>query len=244
MTLLLMENIEVTAGEFTLRIPRLEVVRGEYLIVLGASGVGKTLLLNVIAGLVKPSKGTIMIDGRDSTRLPPEKRGIALVPQDYGLFPHMSVIENISYGLVIRGIPRREAYREAERIAELLGITSVMNRKPGSLSGGEKQRVALARALVVKPKLVLLDEPLSSLDPGLRLKGLELLARIKSETHITVIHVTHDILDALYLADKIAYIDKGKLEGVYKPADFLHSPSSKPYLDILNLSRNLLGKIR
>ena len=244
MTLLLMENIEVTAGDFTLRIPRLEVIRGEYLVVLGASGVGKTLLLNVIAGLVKPSKGTIMIDGKDSTRLPPEKRGIALVPQDYGLFPHMSVIENISYGLVIRGVPRREAYREAEKIAELLGITSVINRKPGSLSGGEKQRVALARALVVKPKLVLLDEPLSSLDPDLRLKGLELLARIKSETHITVIHVTHDILDALYLADKIAYIDKGELEGVYRPADFLHSPSSKPYLDILNLSRNLLGKIR
>jgi len=244
MTLLLMVNTEVTAGDFTLRIPRLEVTRGGYLVVLGASGVGKTLLLNVIAGLVKPSKGTIMIDGRDSTGLPPEKREIALVPQDYGLFPHMSVIENISYGLVIRGTPRREAYSEAERIAELLGITGILNRKPSSLSGGEKQRVALARALVVKPKLVLLDEPLGSLDPGFRLKGLKLLARIKNETHMTFIHVTHDILDALYLADKIAYIEEGRLEGVYRPADFLRSPPSKPYLDILNLSRSLLEKTR
>jgi molybdate/tungstate transport system ATP-binding protein len=241
LSMLSIRNLEVIAGDFKLKIPSLDVEAGEYLVVLGASGVGKTLLLNVIAGLYKPNRGVILLEGKDSTNMPPEKRGITLVPQDYGLFPHMSVIENISYGLIVRKISRNEAFARARKIAETLGITSILERKPGSLSGGEKQRVALARALLVKPKLILLDEPLSSLDPALKLKGLELLSSIKGET--TIIHVTHDILEALYLADRIAYIETGKLKGVYKPIEFVHSTLSRPYIDLLDLASSILRKV-
>ena len=146
----------------------LEVAAGEYFVVLGPSGAGKTVLLQVIAGILQPDKGRVIIDGVDMTRAPPEKRNVGYVPQNYALFPHLTVLGNIAFGLKLRKMPEEEIKRKVEEVAEKLGIKHLLHRKPGTLSGGEAQRVALARALVIKPKILLLDEPLSAVDPVLR----------------------------------------------------------------------------
>ncbi len=225
------EGLELRLGGFTLRIDRLVIERGEYLVLLGPSGVGKTLLVLSIAGLMRPQRGRILIDGVDATRLPPERRGVALVPQSYALFPHMSVRDNIAYGLRLRGVPERERRERVRRIAELLGIAHLLDRRPSTLSGGEQQRVALARALVVKPRLLLLDEPLSSLDPASRANALQLLKKLHGELGFTALHVTHSLAEALYLADKVAYMEGGVLRCVCTPRGFLETRYARPYLE-------------
>jgi len=235
--LIVVEDLLVEAGDFRLEVERLEVGEGEYLVVLGPSGVGKTLLLHAIAGLVMPRRGRILIGGRDATYLPPEARGVALVPQDYALFPHMTVAENIAYGLRLRGIPRGEALERARAIAERLGIAHLLGRKPGTLSGGERQRVALARALVVEPRVLLLDEPLSSLDPRARIEGRRLLAQLHERLRFTAVHVTHSLPEALALADRVAYLESGRLACTCSPRGFLESPYAEPYLEELSLLR-------
>ncbi|BEP17384.1 hypothetical protein PYJP_07360 [Pyrofollis japonicus] len=237
--MMLIENLEVELGGFKLSIPRLEVGRREYLVVLGPSGVGKTVLVLTIAGIIRPRRGRIVIDGRDVTHLPPEERGIALVPQSYALFPHMTVYDNIAYGLRARKTPKNIVDEKVRAIAKHLGIEHLLDRKPATLSGGEQQRVALARALVVQPKLLLLDEPLSALDPALRLVGRNLLKQLHREIGFTAIHVTHNLPEALHLATRIAYMRHGTLHGVYKPKQFLETPYAKPYLEEL---APLLGK--
>jgi molybdate/tungstate transport system ATP-binding protein len=231
--MMLVENLEVELEGFRLSIPRLEVGMGEYLVVLGPSGVGKTILILAIAGIIKPKRGRIVIDGHDVTHLPPEKREIALVPQNYALFPHMTVYENIAYGLRAKKVPKNIIEEKIRTIARRLGIEHLLGRKPATLSGGEQQRVALARALVVQPRVLLLDEPLSALDPRLRLAGRSLLKRLHREVMFTAIHVTHNLPEALHLATKIAYMSHGTLQGVYSPRHFLKSPYAKPYMDEL-----------
>jgi len=241
--LILIEGLVVRAGGFTLRVPRLEIGRGEYLVLLGPSGVGKTLLVETIAGLREPAEGRILIDGVDAARLPPEKRGVALVPQSYALFPHMSVRDNIAYGLRVRGVPRREAAERAERMAELLGISHLLDRSPSTLSGGERQRVALARALVVEPRLLLLDEPLSALDPGLRWSAVKLLQRLHGELGFTALHVTHSLAEALALADRIAYMEHGVLRCTCTPRGFLETGHASPYLGEYSVLREALRRL-
>ncbi|MEB2837015.1 MAG: ATP-binding cassette domain-containing protein [Desulfurococcales archaeon] len=235
------EDLVVRLPGFTLEVPHLEVGEGEYLVVLGPSGVGKTLLLHAIAGLVAPARGRIVIGRRDVTREPPERRGVALVPQDYALFPHMSVLDNIAYGLRVRGIPRWEAYGRARAYAEALGIAHLLHRRPGSLSGGEKQRVALARALAVEPRILLLDEPLASLDPQARARGRGLLREIHESRGVTVVHVSHNIVDAATLATRVAYMNGGRLECTCTTRGFLESPYAEPYLEELRPLAGLLG---
>jgi molybdate/tungstate transport system ATP-binding protein len=239
--LIVVEGLVVEAGGFRLEVERLEVGAGEYLVVLGPSGVGKTLLLHAIAGLVRPRRGRILVGGRDVTGEPPERRGVSLVPQDYGLFPHMSVLDNIAYGLRVRGWPRSEAHGRARRYAGLLGIGHLLGRRPPTLSGGEQQRVALARALAVEPEVLLLDEPLSSLDPASRISGRRLLAELHRRLGFTAVHVSHSIVDALVLADRVAYLEGGRLACTCGPREFASTPYAEPYLDEIQDALRALG---
>ena len=233
------ENLIASLGDFRLEVDELRVEKGEYLVILGPSGVGKTILIHTISGIIKPDKGKIIVNGRDVTRLPPEKRGIALVPQDYALWPHMTVLENIIYGLRIRGIPLSDSVGKARKLAELLDISHILDRKPDTLSGGEKQRVALARALIVEPEVLLLDEPLASLDPSTRLKGRGLIKRLHKEVGFTALHVTHSILDALLLADRISYMYEGRLVCTCSVREFIESEYSRPYIEEI---KNIINK--
>ncbi len=219
-------NLYLSLGNFTLNIERLEVEKGERVVVLGPSGVGKSLLIKTIVGALKPKEGKIMINGKDVTDLPPEKREIGYVPQSYAVFKHMTIFENIAYGLRIRNVKDLSKVYE---VAEELGIKHILNRKAKGLSGGEAQRVALARALVIEPKVLLLDEPLSNLDPENKIKAMNLIKEINATSLI----VTHDIFEALELGDKIAYMRSGKLLGTFEKEEFLKSPYAKPYLEPL-----------
>ncbi|GAB6038027.1 ATP-binding cassette domain-containing protein [Fundidesulfovibrio butyratiphilus] len=204
----------------------LRVEAGAFFAIMGPTGSGKTLLLESLAGLTKPQHGRIVLDGQDITRLPPEGRGMGLVYQDNALFPHMTVLENIVYGQRYHGIGRAEGARLARELAEMLRITPLLDRKPAGLSGGEKQRTAIARALACKPGVVLLDEPLSSLDPQFREGLRQSLIQLHQATGAVFFMVTHDFVDALTLADHTAVINKGRLEQAGPTLDIFQKPAT------------------
>ncbi len=224
-------NLKTSLGSFTLEIEHLKVEKGEYFVILGPSGVGKTILINVIAGIIVPERGRIYVDGKDITRFPPEKRNIAIVPQDYALFPHMNVYENIAYGLRLRKLPEKIIRKKVLELAKSLEIEKILNRKPSSLSGGEKQRVAMARALAVDPKVILLDEPLASLDPKLRMRARNLIKKLHDRLKFTAIHVTHNIVDAVVLSKRIGYMEEGKLVFIGTVDDFIETKYAMPYIN-------------
>ncbi len=194
---------------------------------LGPSGCGKTTLLRSVAGLEGPTSGTIAIAGRDVTRLPPGARDVAMVFQDYALYPHMRVLENIAYPLKIRKVSRTQREAAATSIAEELQLEETLTRRPGQLSGGQQQRVALARAMAVHPSVFLFDEPLSNLDARLRLEARTFLKRLQRELGVTTIYVTHDQAEALALADRMAVIgpwqDNGQLG---RPVELFQRPAN------------------
>ncbi len=217
----------VDLAEFHLREINLDVAAGEYFVILGPTGGGKTVLLEAIAGLHQLRKGRILLDGEDVTGLPPEQRGIGFVYQDYMLFPHLSVAGNIAFGLELRRMDRQVIEERVTEMSQLLGIGHLMHRRPVTLSGGEQQRVALARALVVEPRLLLLDEPLSALDPGMR-EGLQReLGRLHRELGTTTIHVTHDFEEAVALGDRIAVVHEGRVVQVGSPEEIFRKPGSE-----------------
>ncbi|MCB2289245.1 ABC transporter ATP-binding protein [Clostridium sp. CS001] len=192
----------------------LTIEDGEFLSILGASGCGKTTILRTIAGIVPPDSGSIFVEDIDNTNIPIEKRNFALVAQEPLLFPNMNVIENVAFGLKMKGISKNERVVKAEAILNNLGLKGLEKRFPTQLSGGEKQRTAIARALVVNPKVLLMDEPFSALNEELRLEMRELLHKIHKENRVTIVFVTHFKEEAYFLSDKIAIMSKGKIDEI------------------------------
>jgi len=205
----------------------LEIPDGEFLVLLGPSGCGKTTTLRAIAGLETLDTGRIMIGSRDVTALPPGKRGIAMVFQSYAVFPHMRVYDNIVFGLRMRGVGAEEQRRRAVETAELLQITPLLERYPAQLSGGQRQRVAVARAMVMRPDVLLMDEPLSNLDALLRLHMRAELKRLHRELRSTTVYVTHDQVEALSLGDRIALMKDGEIIQCDTPAAIYDRPATR-----------------
>ncbi len=221
----------------------LSVAQGECIALLGPSGCGKTTTLRMVAGYVAPDAGRIVMDGRAIERAPPYRRNIGMVFQAYALFPHMSAAGNVGFGLEMRGVGRAE--REA-RVAEALGMVGLAalgERYPAQLSGGQQQRVALARALVIRPSLLLLDEPLSNLDAGLRVEMRQEIAALRRRTGITTLFVTHDQQEALALADRIAVMDHGRLVECASPADLTERPRHVFTAGFLGARTVLAGRV-
>lgn len=219
-------GLSLTLGEFDLRDIGLEVGEGEYFVLLGPTGAGKTVLLECIVGLHRPAAGTIRLDGTDVTAAPPERRGIAYVPQDYCLFPNLTGRQNIAYGLAGRGGRKSEIEARVDELADWLDVRPLLDRRPLTLSGGEKQRIALARALAVRPRLLLLDEPLAAVDPSTRDAVCGELKRIQRKGRTTVIHVCHNFDEALAVADRIGVMRRGRIMQTGTPGQIFRRPAS------------------
>ncbi|HEX6076694.1 MAG TPA: ABC transporter ATP-binding protein [Micromonosporaceae bacterium] len=204
----------------------LAVARGELLVVLGRSGAGKSTLLRVVAGLEPATRGRVRITGRDVTRLRPGRRDVSMVFQSYALFPHLTVADNIGFGLTVRDVPKAEARERIRKAAEAVGCEHLLARRPGQLSGGERQRVALARALVREPDVFLLDEPLSNLDAELRVRTRTELRALHDRVGTTMLHVTHDQTEALVLGDRVAVLRDGRIEQVGTPEEIWRRPAT------------------
>ncbi|WP_270935350.1 ABC transporter ATP-binding protein, partial [Falsiroseomonas oryzae] len=202
----------------------LDVARGECIALLGPSGCGKTTTLRLVAGFVAPDSGHILIGGRAVERDPPHRRQIGMVFQNYALFPHLTAAGNVAFGLEMRNLPRAEREARVAQALETVGLGRLADRYPARMSGGQQQRVALARALVIRPELLLLDEPLSNLDAGLRVEMREEIARLRSAAGITTLFVTHDQEEALALADRVAVMDHGRIVECAPPAELTERP--------------------
>jgi spermidine/putrescine transport system ATP-binding protein len=216
----------------------LTINKGEFFSLLGPSGCGKTTLLRIIAGFESPDAGKVIIDGVDYTETPPYKRPVNMVFQNYALFPHLNVFENVAFGLKYANIKKSEVIRRVYEALEMVRLTGLENRKPSELSGGQKQRVALARALVLKPKVLLLDEPLNALDPKLRKEMQVELKKLQHEVGITFIFVTHDQEEALSISDRIAVINSGKIEQVGTGYEIFERPRTEFVANFMG-ARNL-----
>src|SRR5215469_2268024 len=199
---------------------------GKFVALLGSSGCGKTTLLRAICGFVTVASGAISVGGRDITRLPPDKRNIAMVFQSYALWPHMTVAQNIAYGLRLRRVSRSEIARQIAELLTMLRLEGLGERKVTALSGGQRQRVALGRALVVNPQILLLDEPLSNLDARIREEVRHEIKTLQQTLGITTVHVTHDRQEAMVMADRIAILDAGRVAQIGTPEEVYNHPNS------------------
>jgi len=233
------EGLSLHLGEFNLKDVNLSIRDGEYFVILGPTGAGKTVLLECVAGLHHFKKGKIYFNSADVTRLVPEERNLGYVPQDYVLFPFLNVFDNIAFGLKQLKIPASEVRERVNKLAELIGVSHLLRRETRTLSGGEKQRIALARALAPSPPLLLLDEPFGALDlrtaKNLRLE----LRRIHRQFGLTTIHITHDLMEALEMADRVAVIQDGRVEQVAEPEKMLFYPEGEKVADFIG-SPNIL----
>jgi len=209
--------------------------------ILGPTGAGKTILLEIIAGIYPPDKGKIYLNGRDITRLPPRKRNIGMVYQDYMLFPHLNVERNIRYGMRYKKADQEETSEKVNQLADLLGVSHLLHRYPGTLSGGEQQRVSIARALIMEPEVLLLDEPLSALDSETRRKLREELRRIHSFTNTTMIHVTHSFDEAFLLGSQMAIMNQGDIVQSGETSEVFRKPNCKFAAEFLGVSNVFHG---
>lgn len=224
----------------------LEVAKGELITLLGPSGCGKTTTLRLVGGFEVPDAGEIYIAGQRVTHLPPQRRPTATVFQSYALFPHMSVFENVAFGLKVRRVPRAELRKRVHEVLSLVGLEGLEDRSPSKLSGGQQQRVALARVLVIKPQVLLFDEPLSNLDAKLRVETREHIRRIQKELGLTSLYVTHDQAEAMAISDRVAVMNQGRIQQVGTPQEVYLRPANAFVADFIGranfLDALVLGK--
>ncbi|MCX7934712.1 MAG: ABC transporter ATP-binding protein, partial [Planctomycetota bacterium] len=220
-----------------------DVAAGEMFFLLGPSGCGKTTLLRILAGLETPDEGTVRFRGQEVTHLPPHLRGAPMVFQNYALWPHLSVADNVAFGLVEMAVPAAEIAARVREALAMVGLAGYGDRRPAQLSGGQQQRVALARALVMRPAVILLDEPLSNLDAKLRAEMREEISRLHRQTGLTFVYVTHDQVEALSLADRLAVLRDGRLLALGSPADLYHRPPNLFCAEFLGDANRLRGRV-
>lgn len=221
----------------------LEIHDGEFFSMLGPSGSGKTTCLRLIAGFEQPSSGSIRIQGMEAGGLPPYERDVNTVFQDYALFPHMNVLENVAYGLLVKGVGKTERLSRAEEALGMVALSGFGNRKPAEMSGGQRQRVALARALVNRPRVLLLDEPLGALDLKLREQMQGELKKLQRQLGITFIFVTHDQSEALSMSDRVAVFNKGRIEQIDSPRNLYMKPATPFVAEFVGTSNVLSGAL-
>jgi ABC-type Fe3+/spermidine/putrescine transport system ATPase subunit len=236
------KNLCVEVGGFTLNDISLKINEGEYFIILGPTGAGKTVLLESIAGLNQCKSGGIWLWGKNVTRLEPDARQVSIVYQDHALFPHLSVRDNIVFGLKMHKTKPHEIKVKLDSVVQLLKLEQLLQRRPDTLSGGEKQKVALARAIVTMPKVLLLDEPLGALDPETRENVQQELGKLQSELSITVLHVTHDFEEAIAMGSRVAVMGGGCLKQVGTPEEIFRHPDSE-FVARFVMARNILPGI-
>ncbi len=234
------EEISFRIGTFQLQRLSINIAKGEYFILLGPPGSGKTIFLECLCGLKKIDSGRIYIEGQQVTNLEPRARGIGYVPQDYALFPHLSVERNIAFGLRVRGYQHKDSQAKITETAELLDIQGFLSRRIHGLSGGEKQRVALARALVLQPKILLLEEPVCALDEVTRQEVCVQLLDIQRRLGLTTIHVSHNLEEAFTVADRAAILNEGILQQVGPLDELLSKPNSKFVVRFTRHEKNLV----
>lgn len=245
---LTLERLTLAYGDTTaVKDLDLQIGRGELIALLGPSGCGKTTTMRSIAGLLKPKSGAIRLDGNDITRVAANKRAVGLVFQSYALFPHLTVFENVAFGLRLKRLPKPELEKRVKDGLHSVGLSRFAERRPAELSGGQQQRVALARSMVMEPKVLLLDEPLSNLDARLRLEMRTELQRVQKESGITMIFVTHDQGEALALADRIVVMLDGRIEQIGTPEQIYNAPVSAFVADFVGFENVFAvenGKLR
>ncbi|WP_299913143.1 ABC transporter ATP-binding protein [uncultured Paracoccus sp.] len=222
----------------------LSVEKGEFISLLGPSGCGKTTTLQMIAGFTEPTAGKIVLSGRDLVSVPPAKRGLGIVFQSYALFPHLTAAENVSFGLEMRGVDRATREQQVRQTLEMVGLKGYEDRYPRRMSGGQQQRVAVARALVIRPEILLLDEPLSNLDAKMREEMQSELLSIQRSLGTTTILVTHDQQEAMALSNRVVVMSKGQIEQIATPVEAYNNPASPFVAAFLGKTNTLPGKIR
>lgn len=233
-TILELKNLTKSFGESeVLRGVNLKIKQGEFVTLLGSSGCGKTTTLRIIAGLEEPDEGQVILNGKDISALEPEKRDVNTVFQNYALFPHMNVEQNIGYGLKIKGVPKDEIQKKVKEMLEIVQLKGFEKRKPDELSGGQRQRVAIARAIINSPKVLLLDEPLGALDLKLRRQMQLELKRLQKKLGITFIYITHDQEEAINMSDRIAVMRNGVFEQIGIPNEIYYHPKTSYVADFV-----------
>ncbi len=233
-------NTEVTAVNAI----DLDIQQGELVTLLGPSGCGKTTTLRLIAGFEFPTAGRIMLDGEEINTRPPHKRDMAMVFQSYAIFPHLNVFENVAYGLNVQRLPKAQIAERVARVMALVQLSGYEKRAPNQLSGGQQQRVALARALVMEPKVLLMDEPLSNLDAKLREQMRTEIRRIQRSLGITSVYVTHDQIEAMTLSDKVVVMNGGRIEQVGSPVEVYRRPQTRFVADFIGRANFVAGTVR
>lgn len=232
-----LKEVNIKLGKFFLKNINLKIKTGEYFVILGPTGTGKTVILEIIAGLYTPDRGKIFFKNKRIDKLPPEERNIGFVYQDYALFPHLTVKENIEFGL-----KKKETVHKVNELIEILNIKDLLHRYPDNLSGGEQQRTAIARAVAVSPEILLLDEPLSALDPQSKNGFKKELDNLHKLLSTTTVHITHDFTEAIYLADRIAVMQNGEIVQVGTPAQIFKKPKSIFVANFVGMENIFEGK--